>query len=156
MDYKTFLFLSFFIHSLAHCQHLPKTCRSIPGDPSWPSPREWASLNKTLDGRLLQPPPPAAVCHPEQPSYDPRKCSNVVEQWKKYEYHVENPISVMSSPFANDACLPDPSLPCSSKGYPVFVVNATSSQHVKLGIDFGKCIITLSVIETGSLNISDC
>lgn len=38
----------------------------------------------------------------------------------------------------NDSCLPDPSAPCSGLGYPVYVVNATSAEEVKLGIDFAR------------------
>lgn len=40
--------------------------------------------------------------------------------------------------FANDTCLPDASSPCSSAGYPAYVVNATSAKDVKAAVDFGK------------------
>ena len=43
----------------------------------------------------------------------------------------------MSQEFNNDTCLPEPSYPCSGAGYPAFVINATSSEHVKMGVDFG-------------------
>ncbi|KAF2164919.1 hypothetical protein M409DRAFT_24821 [Zasmidium cellare ATCC 36951] len=38
----------------------------------------------------------------------------------------------------NDSCLPNASAPCSGLGYPVYVVNATSADHVKLAIDFAR------------------
>ncbi|KAK7408473.1 hypothetical protein QQX98_009340 [Neonectria punicea] len=40
--------------------------------------------------------------------------------------------------FTNDTCLPKEEFPCSARGYPAYVVNATTPEHVKLGIDFGE------------------
>lgn len=90
---------------------------------------------------MLQPTPPAAVCHTGWPNYDPSACSDVKSNWSVYEYHCENPISVMWDQFTNDTCLPNEDFPCSASGYPAYVVNATTPEHVKLGIDFGKCFV---------------
>jgi hypothetical protein len=49
-------------------------------------------------------------------------------------------VSVMGDVWANWTCLPDPDLPCSASGYPSYVVNASTAEHVKAGIDFGKKI----------------
>lgn len=38
----------------------------------------------------------------------------------------------------NDSCLPNTSAPCSGLGYPIYVVNATSANDVKLAIDFAR------------------
>jgi hypothetical protein len=38
----------------------------------------------------------------------------------------------------NDSCLPDTAKPCNGLGYPVYVVNATSANDVKLAIDFAR------------------
>ncbi|KAL1836192.1 hypothetical protein VTJ49DRAFT_5459 [Mycothermus thermophilus] len=35
-------------------------CKTFPGDPAWPSDKEWSQFNETLDGALLHPPPPAS------------------------------------------------------------------------------------------------
>ncbi|KAM0283509.1 hypothetical protein ACHAQH_002460 [Verticillium albo-atrum] len=52
--------------------------------------------------------------------------------------------------FSNDTCLPDPSYPCSPEGYPRYVVNATTSKDVKLGVDFArKYNVRLVVKNTG-------
>lgn len=40
--------------------------------------------------------------------------------------------------FNNDTCLPDPAAPCSSGGYPVYVINATCADHIKAGVDFAR------------------
>lgn len=117
---------------------IPGTCKSYPGTPSWPSAATWAALNQTLDGRLLQPPPPGAVCHPGQPTYNASQCANVTEEWKTYDFHAANPISVMWDKFDNFTCLPEQNTTCSPAGYPAYVVNASCAEHVKIGIDFGN------------------
>ncbi|KAI9151986.1 FAD-binding, type 2 [Paramyrothecium foliicola] len=47
-------------------------------------------------------------------------------------------MSVMWNQYTNDSCLPNPLYPCSDKGYPAFVLNASTSEHVKLGVDFAR------------------
>ncbi|KAM0323137.1 hypothetical protein ACHAQA_008987 [Verticillium albo-atrum] len=52
--------------------------------------------------------------------------------------------------FSNDTCLPNPAYPCSPDGYPPYVVNATTAEHVKLGVDFArKHNVRLIVKSTG-------
>ena len=113
------------------------TCKSVPGTPSWPSTELWNQLNASTDGRLLRPAPPGAVCHPGQPTYDAGQCPAVESGWKVYDFHSADPVSSMWNQFNNDSCLPNASYPCSRQGYPQFVINATTAQHVKLGVDFG-------------------
>ncbi|KAK5999244.1 VAO-type flavoprotein oxidase [Cladobotryum mycophilum] len=125
-------------------------CKAYPGSPDWPPSETWAQLNKTLGGRLLHPAPPGAVCHPGQPTYSPGQCPNVAKGWKVYEFHAENPISVMWDQFANYTCLPDKDAPCSGAGYPAFVVNASTAEHVKIGVDFARQHnVRLNVKSTG-------
>lgn len=121
-----------------HCTPHQPICKAHPGSASWPSINTWASLNQTLGGRLLQPPPPGAVCHRNQPTYDPSQCTQVAAEWKTYEFHAGNPVSVMWDKFDNYTCLPQADTPCSSAGYPAYVVNASTAEHVKIGIDFGN------------------
>lgn len=125
------------IASGLHTSHA-ETCKAHPGTSAWPSASTWAALNRTLDGRLLQPPPPGAVCHPGQPTYNASQCANVAEEWKTYEFHAANPISVMWDKFDNYTCLPEKNVTCSPAGYPAYVVNASCAEHVKIGVDFGK------------------
>ncbi|KAM0519041.1 hypothetical protein ACHAPE_004034 [Trichoderma viride] len=126
------------------------TCKAYPGTASWPSASIWAALNQTLVGRLLQPSPPGAVCHPDQPAYNASQCADVAEEWKTYEFHTENPVSVMWDQYDNYTCLPEMNTTCSSAGYPAYVVNASSAEHVKIGIDFArKYNVRLNVKNTG-------
>ncbi|SPO03649.1 related to isoamyl alcohol oxidase [Cephalotrichum gorgonifer] len=125
-------------------------CKTIPGDSEWPSPAKWEKFNNTLEGRLLQPVPPAAVCHAKQATFDSGRCQNVTEAWSDWAFHVEDPISMVWNQFTNDTCLPGPKYPCSPEGYPAYVVNATTAEHVRLSINFArKHNIRLNVKNTG-------
>ncbi|KAM5342131.1 hypothetical protein ACJ41O_015162 [Fusarium nematophilum] len=127
-----------------------KSCKAYPGTSDWPSRHTWGKLNETLGGKLLAPLPPGAACHPGWPTYDPDACLDVQTDWSVYEYHTGDPISVMWDQYTNWTCLPNETFPCSASGYPAYVVNATTPEHVKLGIDFArKHDIRLVVKNTG-------
>jgi hypothetical protein len=44
----------------------------------------------------------------------------------------------MCDQYNNDTCLPNPAYVCSDAGYPAFVVNASTPDHVRAGINFGE------------------
>ncbi|KAJ8129867.1 hypothetical protein O1611_g3761 [Lasiodiplodia mahajangana] len=113
-------------------------CKSIPGTASWPSDETWAHFNQSIGGKLLKPTTPGAVCHPGEPSYNLSQCIVVDSTWYTYDFHQEDPVSNMWQQYNNDTCLIDPTAPCSGRGYPAYVVNATSTVDVKLGIDFAR------------------
>lgn len=114
------------------------SCKAFPGTDAWPSPQAWNQLNETIQGRLIRPTPPGAVCHSDQPSYNEEQCPNVAQRWLVYDFHSQDPVSSMWDNWSNFTCLPDPTTPCSGDGYPAFVVNATTVEHVKAGVDFGR------------------
>lgn len=116
----------------------PRPCKVVPGDTDWPSQRSWARFNESLGGGLLQPAPAGAVCHPGQRTYDPDECPAVTEAWSTYDFHSAHPSSVDWGQFSNGSCLPNPSYPCDSSGYPAFVVNATEVEHVQRAVNFGE------------------
>ncbi|KAL7928879.1 FAD-binding domain-containing protein [Trichoderma chlorosporum] len=132
------------------CAPHPESCKAYPGTSSWPSAHTWAALNQTLNGRLLPVIPPGAVCHPGQPTYNATQCPEIANEWTTYEFHAGNPVSVMWDKFDNFTCLPEANTPCSPAGYPAYVVNASTAEHVKLGIDFArKYNVRLNVKNTG-------
>ncbi|KAK3905729.1 hypothetical protein C8A05DRAFT_41361 [Staphylotrichum tortipilum] len=114
------------------------SCKAVPGTPGWPSPAAWVSFNESLAGGLLQPPPPGAVCHPGQATYDPTACPAVQAAWSTYEFHSASPVSIDWNQWANDSCLPQQGAPCSRQGYPLFVVNASEPRHAQLAVQFAK------------------
>lgn len=126
------LLLTFLPSSLA------SSCKSHPDSPSWPSPKTWSQLNTTLNGALLAPIPPGAVCHASQPTYNKNTCPKVAKAWKTYDFHTENPVSLIYDQYSNWTCLPDKDYPCSGEGYPAYVINVRKAEDVKVGIDFGK------------------
>ena len=113
-------------------------CKPVPGDQAWPSLWEWGKLNLTLSGRLISPVAPGGVCHPTYPTYNPLLCPAVVANWRYNAFHAADPVSNTINNWNNDTCLPFPGLPCSGAGYPVYVVNATTAQDVKKGVDFAR------------------
>ena len=116
-----------------------QSCKAYLGSPSWPSPSKWKALNDSISGRLLQPPPPGAVCHPGQPTYNQAICPTIQYLWNNsVDWHATNPISSAWNNWNNDSCLPYLPSPCSGEGYPVYVVNATSKKDVKKGVDFAR------------------
>ncbi|KAK3394755.1 hypothetical protein B0H63DRAFT_499125 [Podospora didyma] len=136
--------------SLALRLAIQPRCKAVPGGPDWPSIESWARLNESTEGRLLRPPPPGAVCHPGQATYNAAECPLVRSAWSIYEFHGADPVSSALNTWNNDSCLPEAADPCRNRGYPVVVINATTSQHVKLGVDFArKYNVRLIVKSTG-------
>ena len=133
------LLQTFFYFSpiLCHVQAHTKICKTTPNDASWPSLSQWISLNRTLSGRLLHPLPPASACHSTY-SGSNDTCTDIATAWKTFAFHQNNPVSTAWNNMNNDSCLPDPSTSCSGLGYPVYVVNASSANDVKLAVDFAR------------------
>jgi hypothetical protein len=123
---------------LAAVNSVRGTCKATFGSALWPSIEEWAKLNDTLSGALLKPPPPAAACHPDQPSFNSTACAIIQAGWTTWDFHVENPLSSALNNWNNDSCLPMPNAPCSSEGYPVYVVNATTVKQVTAAVNFAR------------------
>lgn len=128
--------LTYISSLLCHVQAQDITCKSTPYDASWPSIFQWNHLNGSLSGRLLHPSPPASACHSYLGSNE--TCANITSSWSTFAFHQDNPISTAWNNMNNDSCLPSTSAPCSGLGYPVYVVNATSANDVKLAIDFAR------------------
>lgn len=56
-----------------------EACRTMPGDPDWPSNREWAQLNSSVNGRLMFATPMASVCH--DPNFTGETCEALKRTW---------------------------------------------------------------------------
>jgi len=124
--------------SIANASQSPAPCKALPGIPDWPSISQWNALNHSLSGQLLQPAPPGAVCHPDHPTYNAALCSIVQTAFFDVDYYSTVPSASAWPSWNNDSCLPFPSYPCSGEGYPIYVVNATSKDDVKKGVDFAR------------------
>ncbi|AEO58370.1 hypothetical protein MYCTH_2305637 [Thermothelomyces thermophilus ATCC 42464] len=121
--------------------HSP-SCRVLPGDAAWPSSRDWAKLNKTLNGHLIATVPQASVCH-KSPfgQYDAQACEELKSSWDISTItHVNAPGDVLSQNFQNYSCVPftDPSQPCQLGNYPSYVVNVTGAADVQAALKFAQ------------------
>jgi hypothetical protein len=127
-----------------------KQCKAAPGTAEWPSSTDWASLNKTVNGRLLKPDPPAASCHKSHPSYSSTACSSLKLGWWFSGWHSQHPTSSMWQNVNNYSCVPDSTAPCTNDGYPVYVVEAREVSDVKAAVDFARTKnIRLNIKSTG-------
>ena len=56
-----------------------RDCRCFPGDACWPTQAEWATLNNSVDGRLIATVPLASPCH--DPNYNAALCTGLQQNW---------------------------------------------------------------------------
>jgi hypothetical protein len=144
----SFLFVSFFFtYSNAQAS---TSCKVVPSSPQWPAESAWATLNATITGRLMKPLAPAAACHRDQPNYDAGACEEITDNFKRGKFHTDHPTSSMWQNYNNYSCMPDAAATCSSSGYPVFVVAATSAKDVQAAVNFARTNkIRLNIKSTG-------
>ena len=114
-------------------------CRVGPGDHDWPSDQEWAAFNQSLEGKLLKPVPPGAVCYPGS-HYDKDKCQFVVGPAASTRFFLDEPVNVMTSWAEGNTCPPAVNATgnCTQGGYPAYVVNATTVKDVQMAINFAR------------------
>ena len=55
------------------------SCRLLPGDPHWPTVKDWQRFNATVHGRLIATTPLAGPCHGD--SYDAETCDELKSEW---------------------------------------------------------------------------
>lgn len=73
----------------------PPPCRNLPGDPGWPSAASWASLNKTLNGRLIATVPLGTPCH--DPHFNQNVCANLQAAWELPQTQFVIPVLVSAA-----------------------------------------------------------
>lgn len=119
-------------------------CRSTPSDASWPSTAEWASLNASIDGRLLRTVPSASSCWPGNPFGSTLDCQDVSTGWGNGTWHSLQPESVDYPLYANNSCLPDDASGysadrgCTIGGLAQYIVNATTEEHIATALKWAS------------------
>lgn len=122
--------------ALASCvsgQSYNPNCKPVSSSPDWPTASAWDRLNNTVSGRLVDPVPPGAVCHADQPQYNNASCTLLATQWHNTTFHAINPVS---ADYNDVTCLPDNEHPCSTSGYPRYVVQATNAHDIQQAVSF--------------------
>ena len=138
-----------FVLTFAHLQHVEckSNCKVTPSSPDWPSRADWHALNQSVSGRLIAPVPPGVVCHPERPEFNNQSCSFLTQQWTNTSLHGLDPVSVN---YNDDTCLPSSMAPCSSDGYPSYVIAAINEKDIQEGVRFAhRTGVRLIVKATG-------
>lgn len=117
------------------------TCRCAPTDSCWPSAKDWAALNNTVEGHLIKTVPLGSACH--DPTYDEKECKRIQDEWDSPALHFNPASSVMSSQFAylaNNSC--DPFGPrktlCGTGAYAQYAVNVTKTNHIAAALKFAQ------------------
>lgn len=114
-------------------------CKVFPGDQDWPSETEWAQLNDTLDGALLQPKPPAAVCY-SGPDFNPEQCQFLISNTSASHYWLDQPLTSLTEWPQGQTCMisSDPQGNCTRGGFPEYVVNVTNVKHIQAAVNFAR------------------
>ncbi|CAI7642218.1 unnamed protein product [Penicillium palitans] len=126
--------------SLAITASASPACKVTPHDAEWPTQSEWASLNSSIDYRLLKTVPVASSCWNGNPFGSPVNCSDVKSEWENASWQSRFPESIDYPIFANNSCLPPDAWGyvkdrgCSIGGMPQYIVNATSEEQIAIAL----------------------
>lgn len=132
---------------LLHLARGEQYCKPQLGDLDWPHREHWKALNASVTGHLHTPTPPGAVCHRGCSQYNIDACDQVQSQWTNTSFHALNPESV---DYNDDTCLPNATAPCTTGGYPRYVIDAHNATDVAQGVKFAaKTGVRLIVKATG-------
>ncbi|RYP45875.1 hypothetical protein DL768_007832 [Monosporascus sp. mg162] len=146
------LVLSAASHAAPYANSNPtdQRCKFIPGDPGWPSQRQWASLNATVGGRLVGTQLQASICHTEaigtQPIglYDEAECAALREVYDLPQNHQGLSAEILNPYFQGTTCSPwtPPDQPCELGNYVSYAINISAAgdvvADVVAGIEFAR------------------
>ncbi|KAI1074791.1 FAD-binding domain-containing protein [Whalleya microplaca] len=139
-DIGNFSAIAFGDKSTASPAHDETGCKSYPGTAGWPLDEEWAQLNRSLEGVLLKPVPPAAVCY-DGPDKDEAQCNFLLRNTSTSRFYINNPLTVLNEWPEGNTCfasLQTEGLTCTQGGFPVYVVNATTVKQIQIAINFAR------------------
>jgi hypothetical protein len=80
-----------------------------PSSADWPSTGEWNALNRTFSGALIRS-TPVASCYKDSDFLSVVNCKDVTENWFLSEIHAVQPESIGYSYWANNSCVPPPTI----------------------------------------------
>ncbi|KAI0409344.1 hypothetical protein F4802DRAFT_546234 [Xylaria palmicola] len=114
-------------------------CKTFPGDPEWPPASEWAQLNASIDGVLLNPKPAASPCYPG-PDRDQARCQFLVSGTSSNRFWLDDPLTELAQWTQGSSCVATltPTGNCTRGGFPEYVVNATAAKHVQEAVNFAR------------------
>ncbi|KAF2204847.1 FAD binding domain-containing protein [Delitschia confertaspora ATCC 74209] len=120
------------------------SCKSAPGDPSWPSKSVWNVFNLLLGGALSPIIPVASPCYPDSTynDYDAAKCATVTNNWASESFHYSDPGSVMWPMYEGKTCQPGTDTStltnCTQGGYSLYSVKVSNVAQIQLAVNFAR------------------
>ncbi|KAF2271438.1 FAD/FMN-containing isoamyl alcohol oxidase-like protein MreA [Westerdykella ornata] len=116
------------------------TCKTFPGDESWPSPAVWEKFNATVNGALIASVPAAAPCYKNWGVYDEARCTAITANFSNPYFHEADPTSNMWPIYQGRTCLPrnTPNGACTLGGFPTYVVNISTVEQIQLSLNFAR------------------
>ncbi|RAH78903.1 FAD binding domain protein [Aspergillus japonicus CBS 114.51] len=118
-----------------------RPCKTMPGDPAWPSRSTWDLFDQLLGGSLLRPAPIAAPCYSGWSQFNNATCFHLSMNWINSSLHIQHPTSVLSPLYEGRSCMPfgfNYTNTCTEGGYPAYVVNASTAAQVQLAVNFAR------------------
>ncbi|PBK71142.1 FAD-binding domain-containing protein [Armillaria solidipes] len=111
-------------------------CRTVPGDPSFPSGEEWNSLNSSVSGRLVKAVPSAQFCNMHGGCTD--------AEWTSASFRADIPGAMNQVNWEQDyesippsMCLRN-STDCGQGNVPLYAILAESVEDVQIGVAFSS------------------
>ncbi|CAN9123231.1 unnamed protein product [Alternaria alternata] len=122
-------------------QEVNSSCKAIPGDNAWPSRQVWSQLNDTVDGRLMQVVPQAAVCRPGgygDISENEAECAALKESWDYPKAFLDNAAEIMNPWYQNTSCSPFYHIdqPCTLGNYVSYAIPVHGPTDVVAAVNF--------------------
>jgi FAD/FMN-containing dehydrogenase len=108
-----------------------------PGEPGWPSPAEWAALNESVGGRLVQVQSAFNVCEPDAGS---AACTELFEQDLLDPFYIDQSVNLTQTLGWLDAFISQPS---------AYAVLAESSADVAAAVNFAREHDVRLVVKSG-------
>ncbi|KAK0186502.1 FAD-binding domain-containing protein [Armillaria mellea] len=111
-------------------------CRTVPGDPSFPSDEEWDSLNSSISGRLVKAVPSAQFCNAHG------SCTDA--EWTSASFRADIPGAMNFVNWEQDFESVPPSIclrnstSCGQGNVPLYAILAESVEDVQIGVTFSS------------------
>ncbi|PVH95554.1 FAD binding domain-containing protein [Periconia macrospinosa] len=128
---------------------IPKSCKTYPSDPDWPSPQQWQDFNTTLQGALIKTVPEAAQCYPDGTATYSAECGSLTATWGDSSLRIEDPTSIRSALFQGMTCMPPSYAPsflsanttkksCTLGAFPEYVVKVNNTAQIQEAVKFAR------------------
>ncbi|ORX98821.1 hypothetical protein BCR34DRAFT_576891 [Clohesyomyces aquaticus] len=130
--------------SVARKRQRSGSCKSAPGDASWPCKIAWDVLDILLGGALSPIVPIASPCYTNSAyhDYDATKCAAIISGWTSENLHLSDPGSVMWPLYEGKTCMPGTNASalgtCTQGGYSAYSVRISNVAQIQLAINFAR------------------